>query len=67
MQAEIQGQYEAEFAAFEAGEYLERPQEWLATSWQGDALQARNLKALLYYACEKACVMAYHPVKPGRC
>lgn len=31
--------YEAEYAAFEAGAYMERAKDWLATSWQGDALQ----------------------------
>ena len=38
-QAELRRQYEAEYAAFEAGAYTERVHDWLATSWQGDALQ----------------------------
>jgi hypothetical protein len=38
-QAEVQAAYEEEFAAYEAGLYREQPRDWLATSWQGDALQ----------------------------
>lgn len=41
MQEEIQRQYEEEYAAYEAGTYREQPHDWLGTSWQGDALQAR--------------------------
>ncbi len=38
-QEELQQQYEAEYAAYKAGAYTERVHDWLATSWQGDALQ----------------------------
>ena len=38
-QEELRQQYEAEYAAYEAGAYTERVHDWLATSWQGDALQ----------------------------
>lgn len=43
-QGELQRQYDAEYAAFEAGAYTERVQDWLATSWQGDALQVGSYR-----------------------
>ena len=33
-------QYEQEFEAFQSGKYKESAQNWLHSSWQGDALQA---------------------------
>ncbi len=39
VQAEVQAKFEEEFASYEAGLYREQPRDWLATSWQGDALQ----------------------------
>ncbi|BDA49631.1 probable 2-oxoglutarate dehydrogenase E1 component [Coccomyxa sp. Obi] len=40
LKAEVQAKFEEEFASYEAGLYREQPRDWLATSWQGDALQA---------------------------
>jgi len=42
LKAQIEGQYEEEFAAYESGLYREQPRDWLATSWQGDALQVTS-------------------------
>ena len=39
MQAEVQQQYEQEFEAFQKGKYKESAENWLQSSWQGDALQ----------------------------
>lgn len=42
VQAEVQAKFEEEFASYEAGLYREQPRDWLATSWQGDALQVAS-------------------------
>ena len=39
VQAQAAEQYEQEFAAFQSGKYKESAQNWLQSSWQGDALQ----------------------------
>ena len=39
MQNQATQQYEQEFEAFESGKYKESAQNWLHSSWQGDALQ----------------------------
>lgn len=41
MQSEVQQQYEQEFEAFQSGKYKESAENWLQSSWQGDALQVR--------------------------
>ena len=38
-QEDIRKHFERELAAHESGMYRQSPQHWLATSWQGDALQ----------------------------
>ncbi|KAL3139978.1 hypothetical protein ABBQ38_004265 [Trebouxia sp. C0009 RCD-2024] len=40
LQAQATKQYEQEFEAFQSGKYKESAQNWLQSSWQGDALQA---------------------------
>ena len=40
VQAQATKQYEQEFEAFQSGKYKESAQNWLQSSWQGDALQA---------------------------
>ena len=40
-QEDIRQHFERELAAHESGMYRQSPQHWLATSWQGDALQVR--------------------------
>lgn len=39
MQEQAAEQYEQEFEAFQSGKYKESAQNWLQSSWQGDALQ----------------------------
>ena len=39
LQAQAAQQYEQEFEAFQSGKYKESAQNWLQSSWQGDALQ----------------------------
>lgn len=39
LQAEVHQQYEQEFEAFQKGKYKESAENWLQSSWQGDALQ----------------------------
>ena len=39
MQSEVQQQYKEEFEAFQSGKYKESAENWLQSSWQGDALQ----------------------------
>ena len=39
LQAQAAEQYEQEFEAFQSGKYKESAQNWLQSSWQGDALQ----------------------------
>ena len=39
VQAQTAEQYEQEFQAFQSGKYKESAQNWLQSSWQGDALQ----------------------------
>ena len=39
LQAKVQQQYEQEFEAFQKGKYKESAENWLQSSWQGDALQ----------------------------
>ena len=41
-QAEVQDMYEREHAAYEGGSYKVQAQDWLASSWQGNALQVCN-------------------------
>lgn len=40
-------QYEQEFEAFQSGKYKESAQNWLHSSWQGDALQAGTFSRML--------------------
>lgn len=47
LKAQIEGQYQEEFAAYESGLYREQPRDWLATSWQGDALQVTSPAAVI--------------------
>ena len=39
VQVQAAEQYEQEFQAFQSGKYKESAQNWLQSSWQGDALQ----------------------------
>ena len=39
--ADVESEFQREYAAAEAGEYAESVEAWLATSWQGDALHVR--------------------------
>ena len=39
--ADVETEFQREYAAAEAGEYAESVEAWLATSWQGDALHVR--------------------------
>ena len=48
-------QYEQEFEAFQSGKYKESAQNWLHSSWQGDALQAGT------------CVWSSHMLLPVEC
>ncbi len=48
-------QYEQEFEAFQSGKYKESAQNWLHSSWQGDALQAG------------ACLWSSHMLLPVEC
>ena len=43
VQAQATEQYEQEFEAFQSGKYKESAQNWLQSSWQGDALQACHI------------------------
>lgn len=40
-------QYEQEFEAFQSGKYKESAQNWLQSSWQGDALQVGHLYSFI--------------------
>lgn len=40
--ADVESEFQREYAAAEAGEYAESVEAWLATSWQGDALHVRT-------------------------
>ena len=53
VQAQATEQYEQEFEAFQSGKYKESAQNWLQSSWQGDALQA--------------CHILYSPIHPSVC
>lgn len=40
--ADVESEFQREYAAAVAGEYAESVEAWLATSWQGDALHVRS-------------------------
>ncbi len=61
-QAEVQAKFEEEFAAYEAGLYREQPRDWLATSWQGDALQV--IPHAIILLCRQPPTLSRHPRPP---
>ena len=55
VQAQAGERYEQEFEAFQSGKYKESAQNWLQSSWQGDALQVCFLWAS--HGCSEQCQM----------
>ena len=75
MQREVRKHLEEEHAAVQAGMYRQSPQDWLASSWQGDALQvslssqdhllAGNTHATPQYLSHIAQMMSTYPADDG--
>lgn len=51
LQGELMTQYEEEHAKYQAGEFQEKPQDWLHSSWQGAALQVvcLDVQSAIFY------------------
>ena len=61
MQSEVQRQYEEEFEAFQSGKYKESAQNWLQSSWQGDALQVcQSTFSFLSWLRDCCCIYSAH-------
>lgn len=75
VQREVRKHLEEEHAAVQAGMYRQSPQDWLASSWQGDALQVIlasqscllpvNTNATLQYSSHIAQMMSTYPADDG--